>query len=93
MCILDRTQGDMSSLKKPAKCVQYVHRLERICLLVYFPCIRFSPGGGTFLDMYMNLCTYIIHNKVDINKIYMYKVYMSQITVPIYRNKSPQNVS
>jgi hypothetical protein len=34
MCILDRTQGDMSSLKKPAKGVQYVHWLEGICLFI-----------------------------------------------------------
>ncbi len=26
-------------------------------------------------------------------KVYMYKVNMSQITVPMYRNKSPQKIS
>jgi hypothetical protein len=35
MYILGRTQGNMLSLKKPAKCVRCVHRLEGICLLVY----------------------------------------------------------
>ncbi len=36
-------------IKKPAKCVQYVHRSEGICLLVYTLNVSISPGGGTFL--------------------------------------------
>ncbi len=70
---------------------------ESVCLFIFLVSDSL-PRWFIFVDMYMNICTYIIHNKVYMNKIYiykfyMYKVYMSQITVPMYRNKSPQKMS
>ncbi len=52
MCILDRTQGDMSSLKKPAKYVQYVYRLEGICLFIY------PSASASFLGV-IHFCRYV----------------------------------
>jgi hypothetical protein len=64
MCILDRTQGDISSLKKTAKCVQYVHRLEQIWLLVYFLVSDSLPGVVHFC-MYVHDHVYIyVHHTV-----------------------------
>ncbi len=54
VCILDRTQGDMSSLKKSAKCVQYVHTFVEILSACLYLSLSFSLGLGHF-------CRYVFH--------------------------------
>jgi hypothetical protein len=53
--ILDRTQCTCP-IKKPSKCVQYVHRLEGICLLVY----TFTSASLLgVVDFCRYVCTYV----------------------------------
>jgi hypothetical protein len=52
--ILDRIQGDMSSLKRPAKWVQFVHRFGRNPVCFFTPlCQRLSWGGKLLYIQYV----------------------------------------
>ncbi len=63
-------------LKKPAKCVQHVHRLEGICQLVFIFTSASLHGGGTFLKVTKFICNRVYNNKVY---IYKYQSYNSKV--------------
>ncbi len=71
MCILDRAQGNMSSLKISAKCVQCVHWLESVCLFIFLRQLL-SWGWYVSVDMYIYTYTYTYICTYVYVHIYMY---------------------
>jgi hypothetical protein len=88
----------MSFLKKPAKCVQYVHKFEEICLLAYTFYVSTSPGVVLFCrsvhrHTYVHLhlltahlyCSYFIPPQ---KKKFLLQCWL----IPNNRKKSPQKM-
>jgi hypothetical protein len=91
MCILDRTQGDMSSSEKPAKCVQYVHSLEGNLSACLCLCVSFSPRGGKFVKIcFFNLINQSYKNSSKkLFQLCRHKIISFFYTIKVFPGKKP----
>jgi hypothetical protein len=74
----------MSSLKIPAKCVQYVHSLEDICLLVYTSTSASLPGVVNFVVFRLKRQHIYTDTDIKINIYICLHIYIYSISIYIY---------